>query len=107
MRADYDDLWGSEDEGAGGKKGGRGGGGKGGGSSKRSGGGGGGGNEGDEGDEGALHEDEVPEDIYKGEVDELRPQAPDEVRGARPCFYGGRGGEGCVITCAVPCCSLW
>ncbi len=33
-----------------------------------------------DGDEG-LAEDEVPEDIYKGEVDELRPQAPDEVRG--------------------------
>jgi hypothetical protein len=54
---------------------------------KRGGGGGGGGGGGEEGEEGALAEDEVPEDIYKGEVDELRPQAPDEVGGR----FLGRG----------------
>ncbi|KAI8471604.1 MAG: hypothetical protein J3K34DRAFT_506246 [Monoraphidium minutum] len=74
-------LWGTDDDEPGGSKrrGGRRGGGRagGGGGSRRRGDGGGDGGS-DDGEGGALGEDEVPEDIYKGEVDELRPQAPDE-----------------------------
>lgn len=56
--------------------------------------------EGSEDDEGSvLPEDEVVEDIYKGEEDELRPVAPDQVRahGAHArvlgCTVGSRGAE--------------
>ncbi|GBG00439.1 hypothetical protein Rsub_13095 [Raphidocelis subcapitata] len=80
---DYNDyeLFGTDDDEPAGKKGGRrGGGGRGGGGAGGKRGDGGGDGDGEDADgEGALAEDEVPEDIYQGEVDELRPQAPDEA----------------------------